>query len=250
MTIGIIGGSGFYSLSGRDDAESLSVTTPWSEDPVTLFREQRAGTEVLFLPRHGSRHGIPPHRINYRANIHALKSAGADAVFAVNVVGGITSAMAPGKLAVPDQIIDYTSGRAHTFFDVLESVDNHIDFTWPYDAALRKSLLQAADSLGLDCADGGVYGCTQGPRLETAAEIRCLQRDGCDIVGMTGMPEAALARELGLPYASIALVVNWAAGLTDAPITFDDIHAILAAGIDDIRRLLADAITTISKAPA
>jgi len=243
MIIGIIGGSGFYSLSGSDNVDTVTQDTPWRDMPVILSRESLAGTDVLFLPRHGSTHGIPPHRINYRANIQALKAAGADAVFAVNVVGGITPEMAPGHLVVPDQIIDYTWGRAHTFFDVLESVDNHIDFTWPYDTTLRKALTQAAERLGLPCSHGGVYGCTQGPRLESAAEIRRLQRDGCDIVGMTGMPEAALARELDLPYASIALVVNWAAGVIDTAITFDDIHAILATGIDDVRRLLAEAIT-------
>lgn len=240
--IGIIGGSGFYSLSGETPTQSVDIQTPFAEPPVTVHRESLGDNEVLFLPRHGTEHGIPPHKVNYRANLYALKESGATHIIAVNVVGGITDLMAPGTLVIPDQVIDYTWGRAHTFFDALDAVENHIDFTWPYDATLRETLVASVAASELACIDKGVYGCTQGPRLETAAEIQRLKRDGCDIVGMTGMPEAALARELQIPYASICLVVNWAAGLDSDAISFAQISAILDTGINDIRRVLQSAV--------
>ena len=240
--IGIIGGSGFYSLSGETPTQPVDIQTPFAEPPVTVHRESLGDNEVLFLPRHGTEHGIPPHKVNYRANLYALKESGATHIIAVNVVGGITDLMAPGTLVIPDQVIDYTWGRAHTFFDALDAVENHIDFTWPYDATLRETLVASVAASELACIDKGVYGCTQGPRLETAAEIQRLKRDGCDIVGMTGMPEAALARELQIPYASICLVVNWAAGLDSDAISFAQISAILDTGINDIRRVLQSAV--------
>lgn len=239
---GIIGGSGFYTMSGETQSVVSTVQTPFSECPVLIYRSMVGECPVVFLPRHGSEHGIPPHRVNYRANLWAIQQSGATAILAVNVVGGIRESLDPGILLVPDQIIDYTSNRDHTFFDVLDGVDNHIDFTWPYNENLRKALLAASDELGLACNDGGVYGCTQGPRLETAAEIRRMQADGCDIVGMTGMPEAALARELGIAYACIALVVNRAAGLREDVISFADIATTLDRGIETIRRLLQAAL--------
>lgn len=234
--IGIIGGSGFYTLSEQSRPEQ--VNTPFSELSVTLHRESIVDKTVLFLPRHGASHGIPPHKINYRANVYALMEAGAEAIISVNVVGGITTGMTPGTLVIPDQLIDYTWGREHTYFDSLGTAENHIDFTWPYDETMRGALWQAAIALSLPCRDKGVYGCTQGPRLETAAEIQKLFKDGCDIVGMTGMPEAALARELAVPYASIALVVNRAAGLDGDSIAFADIMSTLDTGIAEIRKLL------------
>ena len=240
--IGIIGGSGFYSLSGETPTQPVDIQTPFAEPPVTVHRESLGDNEVLFLPRHGTEHGIPPHKVNYRANLYALKESGATHIIAVNVVGGITDLMAPGTLVIPDQVIDYTWGRAHTFFDALDAVKNHIDFTWPYDATLRETLVASVAASELACIDKGVYGCTQGPRLETAAEIQRLKRDGCDIVGMTGMPEASLARELQIPYASICLVVNWAAGLDSDAISFAQISAILDTGINDIRRVLQSAV--------
>ena len=240
--IGIIGGSGFYILSGETPTQSVDIQTPFAEPPVTVHRESLGDNEVLFLPRHGTEHGIPPHKVNYRANLYALKESGATHIIAVNVVGGITDLMAPGTLVIPDQVIDYTWGRAHTFFDALDAVENHIDFTWPYDATLRETLVASVAASELACIDKGVYGCTQGPRLETAAEIQRLKRDGCDIVGMTGMPEAALARELQIPYASICLVVNWAAGLDSDAISFAQISAILDTGINDIRRVLQSVV--------
>lgn len=242
---GIIGGSGFYSVEGSTGPEVTNIATPYSDKPVPVYRSLVAGKPVAFLPRHGIEHGVPPHRVNYRANVWALRESGVNAIIAINVVGGIRTGLEPGALVVPDQLIDYTWGRAHTYFDVLEDAGNHVDFTWPYDQGLRQALLDSAHELDIACIDGGVYGCTQGPRLETAAEIQKLRQDGCDIVGMTSMPEAALARELTIPYASIALVVNLAAGLAQDAISFADIAASLDDGIEVIRRLLPGSIAKL-----
>lgn len=245
MRIGVIGGSGFYTLDGNTAVTTRPVATPYQDAPVTVYSQTVGGHDVDFLPRHGAHHGVPPHRVNYRANISALRDGGVEAIIAVNVVGGISSAMAPGTLLVPDQVIDYTWGREHTFFDTLENPGNHVDFTWPYDAALGKSLVESAAELGVSVIAGGVYGCTQGPRLETAAEIARLARDGCDVVGMTGMPEAALAREAAIPYVSIALVVNWGAGLTAEEIAFAEIAATLEQGTQTIRRIVLATIEAL-----
>lgn len=247
--IGIIGGSGFYTLANDGATSSQEIETPYSESPVTLYNSVVNDKVVLFLPRHGVSHSVPPHRINYRANLWALKESGATSILAINVVGGIVESVPPGKLVIPDQLIDYTWGREHTFFDNFAGKDEfetHVDFTWPYDADLRKALSESAALLGYEAQEGGVYACTQGPRLETAAEIQRLQQDGCSIVGMTGMPEAALARELGIPYASIALVVNWAAGLSDEAISFKEISATMEAGIQCVREIV---IQTLSNLP-
>lgn len=197
--------------------------------PSAPLRTMSIGAkQVLVLPRHGDDHTLPPHAINYRANIAALKEAGADTILALNTVGAVTDRCAPGGLAVPSQIIDYTWGRAHTIYDGGGDDFDHIDFTQPFSESLRVALLAAADSVGIDCYDGGVYAATQGPRLETAAEIERLGRDGADFVGMTAMPEASLARELGVEYACLSLVVNFAAGRSDMPI-HDDVEANMAA---------------------
>lgn len=246
--IGIIGGSGFYTLGNEDDTSTLEFDTPYSDSPVTLYSSPVKDQVALFLPRHGLSHSLPPHRINYRANLWALKQSGVTSILAINVVGGIAENLPPGKLVIPDQIIDYTWGREHTFFDDFSDrneFETHVDFSWPFDEALRKTLGESAALLGHDVQRGGVYGCTQGPRLETAAEIQRMQRDGCSMVGMTGMPEAALARELGLPYASIALVVNWAAGLTEKPISFSLIAATVETGIESIKEIIFQTISNL-----
>ncbi len=234
----IIGGSGLYSLTGDEDLRVELIQTPWAENPIVVHLEATPAGPVWFLPRHGKSHNVPPHKINYRANLWALREVGATKVIAVNAVGGISETMQPSQMVVPDQLIDYTWGREHTYFDGLTSLDNHIDFTHPYDHALGKALMAACVAEGLPVVGSAVYGCTQGPRLETAAEVRKLARDGCDIVGMTGMPEAALARELGLDYACLALVVNRAAGLGADLITVDQIEAVLLHGVSDVRRVL------------
>jgi len=190
----------------------------------------------VFLARHGAPHTLAPHAVNYRANVWALREAGVREIIAINAVGGIGDAYPPGRLVIPDQLIDYTWGREHSYCGGAGRALQHVDFTTPYSASLRRRLLQAAPHVGLEVADGGVYGVTQGPRLETAAEIGRMARDGCDIVGMTGMPEAALARELELDYACCAVVVNRAAGRGE------DIHGELErwveSGMTAVRRLV------------
>lgn len=241
MAIGIIGGSGLYDFDELQERRTLAVDTDWGKPSAPLVSGNLHGRAVVFLTRHGATHGIPPHRVNYRANIAALQKQGVRAIFAVNVVGGINGEMCPGDLVIPDQIIDYTWGREHTYSDGFGAPVQHVDFSRPYDEKLRGSLLQAVIASGLRVHSGGVYGATQGPRLETAAEIARMANDGCDIVGMTGMPEAGLARELGIPYACLALVVNMAAGLGKAEITMADIEAIMSLRMPVIRRVLADA---------
>ncbi len=243
--LGIIGGSGLTSYPGLDIIEQKELDTPFGEPSAAIKIGTLKGKRVAFLPRHGDRHSIPPHRINYRANIHALKAIGVTDILAVAAVGGITDKFAPGVLAVPDQIIDYTHSREQSFFSEQFRADNHIDFTWPYDSELREALLKAATDASLSVLDGATYAAVQGPRLETAAEIRRLANDGCDLVGMTGMPEACLAREAELPYATLAVVANWAAGITDNVLTMNEIQQTLADGIDDVKTIIANVIKQI-----
>jgi 5'-methylthioinosine phosphorylase len=245
MTLAIIGGSGLAELGLGRLLQVQQVMTPFAEQAVSVSEYEVDSQRVLFLPRHGAQHTVPPHLINYRANIWALQQCGANAVLAINAVGGITAGMTTGVLVIPEQVIDYSSGRAHTFVDSLTTLDQHIDFTYPYDAGLRALLQKAAKRLTLDYRNGGIYGCTQGPRLETAAEIARLRRDGCDIVGMTGMPEAGLARELGLRYACLAFVVNRAAGVDVCPISVGEMRAVMTASAATIRQVLFQAITAV-----
>ncbi len=251
--LAVIGGTGLNTLDAIDGfvrVRSERVATRYGAEPVVVDVVECGEQTLLFTPRHGAGHVVPPHRINYRANIEALRMLGATRIVAMNAVGGIADNLPPGALAVPDQLIDYTWGREATFFEV-ESGDEgvvHIDFGEPYSQALREQVLAAAsratdavdDKLGHAVVAGGVYGCTQGPRLETAAEIRRLRADGCTMVGMTGMPEAALAREAGLDYASIALSVNWAAGLEAAPITLEEIYAVVAGAAPMLQATLRE----------
>ncbi|MGR3983721.1 MAG: S-methyl-5'-thioinosine phosphorylase [Gammaproteobacteria bacterium] len=211
MSTAIIGGSGFENLPGLEIARRDAAATPFGAPSAPLLFGRLGGGEVVFISRHGNGHSIAPHRVNYRANLWAVKQAGAARVVAFAAVGGIRPEFAPGTLALPDQLIDYTWGRAHTFSDDGGDVQ-HIDFAAPYDASLRAEILDAARRAGVDLAARATHAVTQGPRLESAAEIDRIERDGAGIVGMTGMPEAALARELGLPYAAIAMVINPAAG--------------------------------------
>ncbi|ANQ85190.1 S-methyl-5'-thioinosine phosphorylase [Azoarcus olearius] len=238
--LAIIGGSGLTQLSTLEVVRREVCRTPYGEPSGALTFGTLAGKPVVFLARHGYGHTIPPHLVNYRANIWALHQARATAVVSVASVGGIRADFAPGTLAVPDQIIDYTWGRKNTFFDGGEAPVRHIDFTHPYDEKLRRSLLAAATDAGEPIFDGGVYASMQGPRLETAAEINRLERDGADLVGMTGMPEAALARELDLPYAALNVVVNYAAGRSSSEhgIHFDSIELVLQEAMLRVRRVL------------
>lgn len=237
--LAIIGGTGLTRLSTLAVAHREVVRTPYGEPSAPLLFGQIADRDAVFLARHGHGHTIPPHRVNYRANLWALKERGATVVVAVASVGSIVGA-GPGDLVLPHQLIDYTSGRAQTFFDGGDQRVVHVDFTHPYVPALRATCLAAAARAGIPLIDGGVYGAVSGPRLETAAEIDRMERDGATLVGMTGMPEASLAREIGLPYASLCVVVNHAAGRGDSAsqISMEGIVRVLEAAMDKVRALL------------
>ena len=241
-TLAIIGGSGLTHLRNLTVRERRVTRTPYGEPSAPTVHGLVSGHEVIFLPRHGHGHTIPPHSVNYQANIWALKECGVTHVIAVNAVGAINKALAPGTLVLPDQIIDYTYARAHTFFGNHPEPVTHIDFTYPYCEALREVLRDSASRAGLTLAFKGTYAATQGPRFETAAEILKLERDGADIVGMTGMPEAALARELGLCYASLSVVANYAAGKVEGEIDLRTIERYLESGMARVRTLLEHAI--------
>jgi 5'-methylthioinosine phosphorylase len=241
--IAIIGGSGLSNLGSVDDTLAIANKvgerqTPYGETSADILQNQTGKVECFFLARHGNPHHIAPHRINYRANLWALNNLGVERIIAVNAVGGINPSMPPASLVLPDQLIDYSHSREGSFFDGVHEPLNHIDFSYPFSAAVCDQLAGLGLAEGIPIHQGGVYGVTQGPRLETAAEISRLAKDGCDLVGMTAMPEAALARELGLEYASICLVVNPAACCSDKLITMDEIHAVLDKGMSDVRRLL------------
>ncbi len=239
--LAVIGGSGLARLAGLTNSQRRVIRTPWGDPSCALTIGELDGLPLVFLARHGYGHTLVPHTINYRANIWALKEAGASEIVAVATVGGIRNDCGPGVIAVPDQIIDYTHGRTNTYFDGPDQPVTHIDFTQPYDEGVRQRLLAAAGAAKEQVIDGGTYGCTQGPRLETAAEIGRLARDGCDLVGMTAMPEAALAREQDMPYASLAVVANHAAGRGDSKhrIELDAIGPILDQSMARVRKILA-----------
>jgi 5'-methylthioinosine phosphorylase len=241
IDLAVIGGTGVYALGELADVETHQPVTP------TVRRRGRSGSARMpasawrFLARHGEGHSLPPHKINYRANLAALKAIGATRVLALNTVGGITAQFGPRVLACPDQLIDYTWGRISTLCEEPGTEVLHVDFGDPYTPSLRVGVITAAKQAGVALVDGGCYGATQGPRLETKAEIARMRRDGCDLVGMTGMPEAGLARELGLDYACLAIVANWAAGAgpdVDEVITLQDVLDNVAAAMDDAARLL------------
>ena len=237
--IGIIGGSGLTRLDALEISRRELVSTPFGAPSAPMQFGHLEGLPVAFLPRHGPSHQVPPHRVNYRANIWAFRAVGVEQVIGMAAVGGISEAMAPGTLCVADQVIDYTYDRKHTYYEQDLTDVIHVDFTEPYCEALRRRLLAAAAAVDVEVLGQGTYGATQGPRLESAAEIRRLARDGCDMVGMTGMPEAALARELELCYANFSLVVNWAAGLGEGPITMSEIERHLEEGMGRAIRVIA-----------
>jgi 5'-methylthioadenosine phosphorylase len=238
--LAIIGGSGLGTFAGLTEQRHVAARTAYGEPSAALAFGKLNGREMVFLARHGEGHGIAPHEINYRANIQALKEAGVQGIVAVATTGGIRREFGPGALVVPDQIIDYTWGRRSTFFEGREAKVTHVDFTEPYTAELRARILAAARDCGEQVADGGVYGVTQGPRLESAAEIRRMERDGADLVGMTAMPEAVLAREAGIEYAAIAVVVNHAAGRGDSKhgISLSAMEQVLTASMARVRRVI------------
>lgn len=248
MKLAVIGGSGLYDFPALGQRKRHRVMTPWGEPSASVISGQLQGVEMLFLARHGESHQLPPHRVNYRANVAALAELGATAVIGTAAVGGMTSPA--GTIVIPHQLIDYTWGREHTYSDGSQPHPMHVDFTDPYSPALRAGLIAAAADAGLDVLTSGVYAATQGPRLETAAEIDRLERDGCTLVGMTGMPEAALAREIGLEYANVSLVVNAAAGRQSGPITMEQIESALQEGMIRIQQLIISTAKRLSESLA
>ena len=238
--LGIIGGSGLSQLANLEVTQRKAVRTPYGEPSGPLTCGAIRGHALVFLARHGHAHTIAPHEVNYRANLWALKEQQVKKVVSIASVGGIRSDLRPGMLALPHQIIDYTWGRRSTFFEGAQAAVTHVDFTEPYSAALRARIAAAAVACGESVLDGGVYAATQGPRLETAAEVDRLERDGADMVGMTGMPEAALARELGLEYAALAVVANYAAGRSESAhgISLRDIETVLEQAMGRVRNII------------
>ncbi len=236
LTLGLIGGTGLTELD--DGIESIAVETPYGSPSADLQIIRTEPVKLLFLPRHGSPHRYPPHCVNYRANLWALKSAGATRVLAVSAVGGVCEPYGPGSLIAPDQLIDYTWGRQHTFSDSDQVELKHVDFTNPYEGPLRTALLRAADKASIHIVDGGCIGVFQGPRLESTAEVEKARRDGCHMAGMTSLPEAGLARELGIDYAGLAVISNWGAGVGEHLLSEDDIAETLKEPMARVRKLL------------
>ena len=244
--LAIIGGSGLARLQDLEKVRGEVFHTPYGDPSGELVFGNLQGHDVVFLARHGAGHTIPPHRINYRANLWALKNSGIKQVIAVCAVGGIREDMQAATVIIPDQIIDYTWSREHTLFDEDLALVTHIDFTEPYSRELRSVLIDSAGRAGVDVIASGTYGATQGPRLETAAEINRMENDGCHMVGMTGMPEAALARELGLDYAVCAVSANLAAGRGSGPIEMKDIEDSLSAGMKKVGLIIEQAVAVLA----
>ncbi len=241
--IAIVGGSGLTKLPGLEVIDKIESATPWGEPSAPITFGKINNVEILFLPRHGNPHTIPPHKINYRANLWALHKHKVSEIIAINAVGGITEKMTPCSIVIPNQLIDYTYARADNFYEENLTNVKHIDFTKPYSESLRQQLIDTASKNKLAIISEGTYAVTQGPRLETAAEVIRLEKDGNDIIGMTSMPEASLARELGITYACCALVVNWAAGKTDEIITMKIIEENLREGLSRMRCLIGKYIS-------
>ena len=239
--IAVIGGSGLTQLANLEITRRMIVRTPFGEPSGPLTYGRMGEQEVVFLARHGYGHTLAPHEINYRANLWAIHAQAVTRVISVCTVGGIAPSLGAGMIVIPDQIIDYTWGRPWTYFEGAEQPVTHIDFTHPYSEELRALALAAARDVGVPVVDGGTYAATQGPRLETKAEVDRLERDGATLVGMTGMPEAALARELGLAYAHLAVVVNPAAGrgTSARTVSLDDIARVIDETMGGIRLIVA-----------
>ena len=243
--LALIGGSGFTNDDVIENRREIVVDTPWGKPSAPLIEGTLKGTPILFLRRHGVKHEFAPHHVPSRANLWALKDMGVSGVIAVGTVGGIASDMGPGRIAVPNQLIDYTWGREVTYYDDFAKYGmKHVDMTWPFDRTLSQQLIDAAQRLGTDIRCEGVYACTQGPRLETAAEVRRMQRDGADMIGMTLYPECALAREIDLPYAGICVSVNHAAGMGDCAdeIDFASLESSLQKAVNGVVDIVAEAI--------
>jgi 5'-methylthioinosine phosphorylase len=234
--LGLIGGTGLDHFG--EAVRSHEIVSAFGRPSASLAEYRIGNLQVFFLPRHGEQHQFPPHAVNYAANVDAFRQLEVEGIVAVNAVGGISNAYPPGALSFPDQLIDYTWGRAHTLSMAAGDELLHIEFAEPFEGRVRQALIKAAVTAGINAIDGGCVGVSQGPRLETAAEIRRFSQDGCDLVGMTSMPEAALAREAGLDYACLCVTANWAAGLEQEPVTMAAIEATLAQAMIRVRKLL------------
>ena len=238
--LAIIGGRGLSQLANLKITHRQVMRTPYGEPSGAFLFGTLDHHEVIFLARHGYGHTIPPHLVNYRANLWALREQGVTEVVSVATVGGIRADLQPGVIVMPDQIIDYTHGRDSTFYEVRDKAYSNADFTLPYSSELRERILSSAVTAGQEFVDGGVYAATQGPRLDSIAEINRYERDGADMVGMTGMPETALAKELELQYATIAVVANHAAGRGDNThrINMESVNATAEAAMERVRKVL------------
>ena len=249
MRIGIIGGSGLEGLYDRQGLREQCVDTRYGQARVYIVTV--GGREVIFLPRHNKGHDLPPHKINYRANIRALETLGCHNVIATNAVGGLASAMEPGEFVVVDQFLDFTRQRPLTFFDGEDGQVHHVDMTYPYCPRLRNLLTDAAEAEGLGgkVHPAGTYVCCEGPRFETPAEIRMFAQLGADVVGMTGVPEVVLAREAGLCYASVCIITNWAAGLRPSLLAHTEFIKIMDQVGEELRGMLRRTIAELTDDP-
>lgn len=244
MPIGLISGSGLYEIEGLKVEGEKSIDTPYGQPSAQYRQGKIEGTALTFLPRHGSPHSIPPHKVNYRANIWGFNALGIDRIMAVTAVGSIDPDIKPGSILIPDQIIDYTQGsRESTFYDNGKVV--HVDFTDPYCPAMRTAIMAAAQKCGISVYESGTYICVNGPRLETAMEIEFFRKIGADVVGMTAMPEAVLARELEICYCGICIVTNYAAGITKNRLTTSEVIDTMNASTDRVKKLLRTAVALV-----
>lgn len=248
MRKAIIGGSGLYDPDMLEHVREVDVETRFGG--VQVLIGERNGEEIGFLPRHGRNHSVPPHLINYRANLLALKKFGVERILATAAVGSLNRKMAPGDCVIPDQFLDYTKSRPVTFYEGGPLGVVHVDYTEPYCSEVRKAILQAGRAAGIGTHDGGVYVCTEGPRFETPAEIRMFATLGGDLVGMTTVPEVIFARELGICYGTVAMVTNFAAGISEQPLTHQEVLDIMAENTGKLREIILKTLDKLPEKPA
>ena len=245
IKLAIIGGTGVYDPKMLADLRTFEVDTRYGT--ALLAQGKYLGHEIVFLARHGTKHGTPPHKVNYRANIAALVKLGITRVVATAAVGSLNETMPPGAMVLLGQFLDFTKMREATFFDGDEAGVIHTDFTEPYCPDLNRSLHAAADRAGLELLDNGIYVTTEGPRFETPAEIKMFKMLGADLVGMTNVPEVVLAREAGLCYSTVALSTNYAAGISPTVLTHHEVLDVMAANVDKVRTLLMELIPHLTE---
>jgi 5'-methylthioadenosine phosphorylase len=241
--LGIIGGSGLYKIEGITLRKTKKVKTTFGKPSDSYKIGALSDREIVFLPRHGAKHSIPPHKVNYRANVWGFKELGVKRIIAISAVGGISPKVSPGAIVVPDQIIDMTSNREATFHEKDNAV--HVDFTEPYCPEMRRSIIGASKTKGIDIKASGTYVCVNGPRLETRAEIQFFSRIGADIVGMTAMPEAALVREVEICFGGISVVTNYAAGVKKRSLRANEVGEVMKEAMGNLGALLEALLHTI-----